>query len=334
MKLKSKLIMSGVALAACAATLTSTTYAWYTSNTSVDVSNVSALTETAATGDQLYVAAAQTYSETGVATGFSTYSASATPKNIATTSTLKPVYFNTSDKTYKPLTGESGTGAEEDPYVATYGDESSANVLEYVLRFRTTTTHDEEMPIYVSGITVTNTETYANAAQTALAYGGNTGIDALGAYNIDLLKAMKMDVYSIAVTNENGATAAGGAVARSGYSSVATYGLESFATNDNTNCDTPNAVGYYNAVTGAHLVTPTSNYNAGTEVKTGTAGSTGAVSLFSIPGTSDYVEVRFVFYLDGWDSACYDVCRNQGFKVELSFSTASNENVLFNVSAS
>ena len=30
MKLRNKLIMSGVALAACAATLTSTTYAWYT----------------------------------------------------------------------------------------------------------------------------------------------------------------------------------------------------------------------------------------------------------------------------------------------------------------
>ena len=41
MKLKSKLIMSGVALAACAATLTSTTYAWYTTNTEVSATGIS-----------------------------------------------------------------------------------------------------------------------------------------------------------------------------------------------------------------------------------------------------------------------------------------------------
>lgn len=44
MKLKSKLIMSGVALAACAATLTSTTYAWYTTNTEVQANNISGAT--------------------------------------------------------------------------------------------------------------------------------------------------------------------------------------------------------------------------------------------------------------------------------------------------
>ena len=41
MKLRNKLIMSGVALAACAATLTSTTYAWYTTNTEVSATGIS-----------------------------------------------------------------------------------------------------------------------------------------------------------------------------------------------------------------------------------------------------------------------------------------------------
>ena len=36
--------MSGVALAACAATLTSTTYAWYTANTSVSADGIQAAT--------------------------------------------------------------------------------------------------------------------------------------------------------------------------------------------------------------------------------------------------------------------------------------------------
>ena len=49
MKLKGKLIMSAAALAACAATLTSTTYAWYTTNTEVNANGISGAT--ASSGD-------------------------------------------------------------------------------------------------------------------------------------------------------------------------------------------------------------------------------------------------------------------------------------------
>ena len=208
-----------------------------------------------------------------------------------------------------------------------YATEISSNILEYVLRFKTTSEHPgATMPIYVSSISLTNVG-FSGSAQTALANGGSTGITNTGAYNVDLLKALKMDVYVTPVSNANG-DANTNAMVR--YNDYETYGFEAFATNGDVNIGTANAVGYYNAVTRSNIDAPAaSEYSSGTELRTAAASSNQAKSLFSIPATSNYVEVRFVFYLDGWDAHCYDVCRKQGFRLALSFSTTAAENVLF-----
>lgn len=211
-----------------------------------------------------------------------------------------------------------------------YATENSENFMEYVLRFKTTSDHLTAMPVYVSRISLINIG-YAGAAQTALAYGDGTGIAGAGSYNADLLKALKMDVYVTPVSNANG-DGNQGAMVR--YTEYDTYAFSSFSTvtDASGNLSTADAIGYYNEVTGAQLVRDAhaANYEAGQELRTAAiASANGAHSLFSIPANSNYVEVRFVFYLDGWDEYCYDVCRKQGFQLALSFSTSSSENVLF-----
>ena len=210
-------------------------------------------------------------------------------------------------------------------------DSISANVLEFRLRFKsqkTITSAAEKVSIYVSGITLTNTRQSADASKVpADVYGEGTGINAAGDYNVDILKAIKLNVSSAAVTKTENAYSTGE------FGTVATYGFESFGAGD-TNIGTADAIGYYNKAlrnaTGDKPIAAPGEayYSAGIETyKLQTASSNNAVKICEI-GTTGYTEVIFVFYLDGWDNYCYNACRKQGISVALTFSSSANTSVL------
>lgn len=334
-----KLFLSCAALAACATTLVSTTFAWYTSNTEVALGAQTALSQTNADGDDILVSRALTYA-TGSGTGragatWSEYSNNGTP--VATDEViLKPVYYNIADKTYKTMESVENPVSGEVANI-TYSDDSlSANVLEFRLRFKsqkTIASDAQKVSIYVSGITLTNTRESADASKVpADVYGEGTGIKGTGDYNVDILKAIKLNVSSAAVTKT------GDTYSTSTFGDVATYGFESFGAED-TNISTANAIGYYNkalrtASGDKPIAAPATNYNVGTETtKLEQASSSNAVKICEI-GTSGYTEVIFVFYLDGWDNYCYNACRKQGINVSLTFSSSANTSVLQTVSVS
>lgn len=306
--LKRKLFLSVASLAVCAATLVSTTFAWYTSNTEVESTAVTGATNNQADTSSIYIAAAQTYDEDKSVLTVGTYTSQATPVLVGSSVTLEPVYYNTLDKTYKKINTVEGSEV-------TYGAENKSDILEYVLRFRTATP-GEATPVYVSNFNISNT-TADLPKSVALAYGGNTGIDAAGDYAIDLLKAIKMNVTVTDMTDAN---------TLGDESTTTVYDVASFSTKASVNCTTPNAVGYYNTVTGNSIVLPEENYDAGTAITSKDSGGT-AKALFTIP-TSGYIEVRFVFYLDGWDDACYDVCRAQTMSIGMSFTTSQEEGAI------
>lgn len=331
-----KLFLSCAALAACATTLVSTTFAWYTSNTEVALGAQSAASQTNADGDDILVSRALTYDTSGAklttgraAATWSEYSNNGTPV-LTDSVTLKPVYYNVTDKTYKTLDSvedpESGANA-----TVTYSDDSlSANVLEFRLRFKsqkTITSAAEKVSIYVSGITLTNTRKSADDSKVpADVHGEGTGISKPGDYNVDILKAIKLNVSSAAVTKTGDTYSTGE------FGTVATYGFESFGADD-TNVGIANAIGYYNkalrnATGDKPIAAPATNYNVGTETtKLEQASSNNAVKICEI-GTTGYTEVIFVFYLDGWDNYCYNACRKQGISVALTFSSSANTSVL------
>ena len=164
------------------------------------------------------------------------------------------------------------------------------------------------------------------ADNTTLGAGKNVGIENVGNYNVDMLHALKM---TVAVTN---LTATGSYETTPTVASTTVYDLDGFAnTSKDTNiATTADALAYYNTVLGRNLQNEDSTYlNGAKAIKTTTASSENASTskLFTIPSTG-FVEVRFTFWLDGWDTFCYDTCQAQNFEVDMQFTTEKSKAVL------
>lgn len=347
-RLTRKLFLSLAAMGVTAATLTTSTFAWYTANSEAKVTQIQASTESKGS-DSLFVAAAQTYTST-VAQSFGGYLAEVDPVTTNATGTettqhtkkLRPVYSYVSSgtRTYKKLTG--ATGADKD--TPTYAEsEDDYDFLEFVIRVRSGNKIENAngAPLYFSSFNLTSTA--SDATQIALASGGNTGITAAGEYGADIIKALKLDISSAtAVTNTAAAEApavygesATGVTTRNNSSVTATtYGFEGLVSGAGTNIGTANALGYYNTVMGTNLTVPSTGYSAGTELtKAAEATSTNALVVATLPKTEtgmdfSIVEIRFVLYLDGWDNYCYDVMQNQSVSFSFSLTTDASKSVM------
>ncbi len=348
-RLTRKLFLSIAALGVTAATLTTSTFAWYTANSEAKVTQIQASTESKGS-DSLFVAAAQTYDAT-VAQTFGGYGAEATPKLTAgddtssKTKKLRPVCSNVTSgtRTYKQLTGATtSTGTDKDtPVYAT--DEDNYDFIEFVIRVRSGQKLENATPLYFSAFNLTSTQD--DALQVALASGGSTGIKEAGKYGADIVKALKLDISSDnAVVNTAaqeatavyGEKATGTTTRNSSSVSATTYGFENLATGTDTNIATTgaNALGYYNTIMGTALNTPSSGYNGGTEVtKLDTASSERPLVVATLPATQtgmdfSIIEIRFVLYLDGWDNYCYDVMQNQSINFSFTLTTNASESVM------
>jgi hypothetical protein len=353
MKLRRKLLSAGFALGATALTLTTSTFAWYTSNTSVESKTISGATSAQADSSSLFIANAKTYngSAPGAAgTAWTAFATEVTPVVIASDQThvLEPVAF-TAVSTSAPLTYNTMSVSGDDKDQVKYTAISSAtSIYEYVLRFQIPN-NAAATPVYISSLSVTNSVSASTSQQLALA--DNTtlnvadataatavGIKETGNYNVDLLHSLKMTVVAQALSfdaSEKTFSASGNAI-------TTIYDLDGFAdaSKDVNIATTANAVGYYNAVLGTNISYPGADEYlsasvdgidavkcvasaAKSAVESGDANATINTlnTLFTMPSGIQYMEVRFTFWLDGWDSFCYDTCRKQAFSVNMSFDT-------------
>jgi len=405
-RLTRKLFLSLAAMGVTAATLTTSTFAWYTANTEAKVNTITASTESQG-ADSLFIASANAYANgatTGQkATAWDDYLATADVHLTGATTNLKPVYSNfgtnavnqasstkaqdpaapVAGRSYNQIAGstanytyaktadteiasnkkyftQSGTEA---PYtytevaspvkadianyyeqtrvadIVSYADEDTSTFLEFVFRVRTSKPIDEAKPLYFSAFELTSAATDGALTQIALASGTGTGISTKGLYGAQLVKALKLDVTSAPVSlGANSVIDDAGVLTRSTETAATTttpttYGFENLATagsDTNITANGANAVGYYNKVMGANLVTPTSDY--ATEVAVKTDGDTDVV-VATLPATEEgkqfsVVEVRFVLYLDGWDNYCYDIMQNQTVNFNFKLTTEASSSVL------
>lgn len=176
MKLRKKLIMSGVALAACAATLTSTTYAWYVSNANATVSNITGNTAAASATGNLFVAHSTAQ---GAVDGEYSPAIDFADGGHKTTTQLTPANLDT-------------TGKWTDKFAA---DISSSNpYFEYKFFLWST----KEATVNVD-FTVTNT-TATLPTQTVYSNVG-TGVAAGGDLTVDAIYALRMSVDIDGVIN-------------------------------------------------------------------------------------------------------------------------------------
>lgn len=316
MKLKSKLIMSGVALAACAATLTSTTYAWYTTNTQVDATGITG--STASTGDANVL----------ISTDNSNWSQTAdlaplmrqyyTNNTYQTESDTKTDYYKGANSSMVPVQATVASGAISYKYLDTDAQFSDNSVLTFTLYVKTTATGGENtIPLYVKSIGLTNTFNSVTAADNLLKGKGslvaNGGVNPNNStYSSDITKALWMSYTSTTVATDK----------------TKIFDLQNCDSSPlaDSNLTNPNALTYLNAVQSTKYQKGKtkdleSDVALATEVALGAAAGTGYIKVAELDPDGEATTLTFTVFLNGWDEYCFDVCKGQTFDLTLAFTT-------------
>lgn len=303
-KLMRKLVLSCFALGLAVVTLTTTTFAWYTSNTEASTNAVQGNTSSASSSDTLLVSA----------TGRdNTWSNTCTP--AVNNAVMLPVQYTGSNYTYvltKTQAGESAQTAGSNDY------------LKFDVYFKTTKnegTKDAEIPVYIKSVTISNTGTLTDF-DNLLAGQGIPGAPTGAVYTVDMTRALNMVTTSLEGGNDSNVK-----------NHLDLTGVSTPLDSEKGLSDTVDAIKYYNAVMEDDLADQAENTKA-TKVTT-TDGNYNAINLGSlicskassegVAAEYSILKVSFVIYLDGWDQYCFDACKGQTFSVELSFTTTLDD---------
>lgn len=307
-KLVRKLALSCVALGACALTLASTTYAWWTTNTEVGATNIQGQAST--TGDaSIFIS-----KDDGLNWAQSvdmTDKMFAKDENNEVTTTLN--FLNLSP-VQLVNTAETGATPVYEFKTLENGAAPTGAVLQFDLWFKTAKT-TTDVVIYISDIVLSNTAT--DVAETAYfdnllanTTGDNVGVDRTASkYWVDITKSLAMWTKA-----ENGTNA---------FIDLQTFDTSPLTdvgiTQDESDNYTPDALAYYNEVMGSN---ESKGANVVPLITPQTALSTTArTPVVTVPSTGGKVKVTFYIFLNGWDEYCYDAVKGQGFKINLGFSS-------------
>lgn len=260
MKLRGKLILSCTALAAVATTAFSTTYAWYTANSTVTATGIQASTASAAS-DALQI------SLDGNAWG-ATVDLTNALKAAKSLTPVQRTYTANSVGGYKVWSSDSNAvGA--DAVVGT-------NIVQFDLYFRNVGAAGN---ITITGATITNAQAAALPTQKTLADIG-TGASNYTAnqnptYTVDLLRALDMEIVTKTTTvgTANKAITVSNLTSAEGFDKVTTAGVLAYRlageptstdTLDDAKATGYNAHTYYNQVKGIGYVLPVAQPTADT----------------------------------------------------------------------
>ena len=294
-KLTKKLLLSALSLGLAVVTLTTTTFAWYTSST--DANAVGGEGTTSGTTKDSTLMISSDYDTKGED---ATWAKSATIANKG--ENLVPLQWNSTKKAFQVLNPKDDATTESGYY-------------QFKLWFKTTKTDITEgaINVYLNNLKIANKATSAlTTYDNLLAAATGKGTLTENTYAVDVVRALDM-------------------VIKSGETSNA-YELSKqfkYATDYETGInDSSNALEYYNGVMGTSL-SHTSNL---TSVAVSQAeGSVGEITLngqyvqvgsIAVEGSAySVLEVTFIVYLNGWDQYCFDACKGQTFNIELAFTT-------------
>lgn len=332
MKLRKKLLLSCAALAACATTMVSTTYAWFVSNSEASVSGISGATASGSAAGNFLVA----NGNASTTIGERAYSSQITiGADYITDNTLSPAtkatgtsYFITSDtskqagKTYYTKSGDAYTEfagasfAQDTPYyeqvtqgqwVDKYGVllSSQTPYIEFTFWVLSTGTQTS----FTLEYDVVNTTALASA-RTQTSYNSNgmpTGIGEGDTFEVNAVNAMRMEILKQVETTSEGVASLGD------IGTVQTVQLDAAGNSTSQYItfadDRGDANKYY--------------YNLLNEIPYGctTDGSplattTGAARLSDISiAQNQHTLLTFRIWLEGTDAGCFDSTLNQSFSL-------------------
>ncbi len=295
-KLSKKLVLSSLSLGLAVVTLSTTTYAWYTNNTSVSADGIQGTTDAGASAGLLISNAyAGTYSNSV---------------------TLTTADYTVDGSKMIPLEYKAGTGLVERAGTAAV-TAASKGYLQFSVFVKATSDTDTStaVPVYLKSLTITNAETGDLPLFDVIkTYTDGFGADAT--YAVDAAQALNVAVaaQSLSAAPANKATTVG----TGAYSVNALVG-----TAKNKNLGTAaDAVTYYNTVMEptTALVRPTDYVTELTSKTAGAATASNAITVASIADANVY-ELTFTIWLDGWDQYCFDACKGQTFNISLALTT-------------
>lgn len=303
-----KLALSGVALAATAATLATSTYAWYTSNTTVTANNVSGAA--ADTGDSsIFVSTdAKNWSQSVDLTFDETNTAAVMDAaNGSNFASAKLIPVQSVGGVLKSKDGKANAGTND--------------VLTFYLYFKTAKTSDD-VNLYFNSIAVKNKDSKLTEVDNLLngSSKDNVGVDtSKSSYAVDIVKALGM--YTTTTTTEYSTIGnASGSVEEVKNKLDLQKNATAF---DDINVKNADALAYYNAVMGGTVLTKGEDVDTLTEASFIVGDTHTKVAVLDKDG--GVCAVRFDVFLNGWDEYCYDACKGQNFTITLGF-TSNNKN--------
>jgi hypothetical protein len=314
-----KLAMSGVALAAVAATLGTSTYAWYVTNSTATATNIQASTKKSDGSNLLVSLDGSNFSSKVVFT-----SENYDVRNYIT--------GNNGDALLTPVTVD---GSSFSGNFITYDEKLSSSSSSSYVKFHLWVKASENISSVTTTLTADNT-TESLPTQKAYYKAGSSAITAGQTFTVDAMQALRT---AIVVNAESGATAESNASAATITSSnVTVYDTLKIAKNaDNTSAYSPlgsvtaveaSEVNYVDAsgasqkvtLTGAHAYYTAVMAQQPAKVEDSvTVSSSTTIANMSL---SADIAVRLDFYiwLEGSDTFCFDACGGQTFNFGLIFS--------------
>ena len=317
MKLKglTKLALSGVALAAVAATLGTSTYAWYVSNSQATVAGVNGATADSVSGN-LLVSQVKLDSTTKKVTEDGAWGNKLSSVTVKQTPTLNPVSKDTD--TIKPdddVTGWHDKANKSVAVTTAYGY--------YAFGVWSTDKVAADMEIGIAN--TTSTFKYQKAYTTEGLNASTTGIGINDSFTTDFLQAMRVEIFQAQLNPAASALTLDEICADD--NSLGVYcPADSFLLSDYSDeyaLTTPsgakavtggNAHTYYTTVLGGE--TPAGGT---TEASTDTLSGTQELDLAKVNNESQKYVLVFRYWLEGTDTDCFDCCGGQTFEISLRF---------------
>jgi hypothetical protein len=322
-KLGLKLGLSCAALAACATTLVSTTFAWYTSNESVKATGVQGNTSNEDTTLLLI-------SKTGKV---GSWGASVNYNFTSDKIVLAPVAYDAEKDDYYTWDASNNKVDTTKATAATDGTTTGGAYLAFSMYFKSGSSQSLNVVSDATITAVANTKEGKLPAKSVLAAGTGSQDDT---YTVDMLRATNV-VTKVGAAKEVASTSETNADWATGVTPTRTaYSLDSYAKGDTFKDGSSNAHTYYNNVktlTDKDKATQdTSDDPIDDTIESSEAslsqfasdfvgkkiGETGAGAAAN-GGLDNCLRVDYVIYVDGWDIACFDAVRSQGITITFGF---------------
>lgn len=327
-KLGKKLVLSSLSLGLAVVTLSTTTYAWYTSNTDVSANGMNGAI---AGGSDVGLLISKDGSNFTTGVTFTQAEITALAHNG---SLLEPLEYR-ADKTLGGLqTGETAVAAatghtylQFSVYVKTTASEFPTPEGE--------STPATEIPVYFKSLQIKNTTGISETQTTAVLpeynvlsdykVGGSASgwTSAKGKYSVDATRALNLGLavgeQQVQKSTDIGATP----LSLNNYVEPAT---------EANLASSVDALDYYNQVMhggdvkedgtadNSKFIKRPAGY-APVELAKATGTDLTALKAVSITNLEKAYEIVFTIWLDGWDAYCFDACRGQSFSIDFELTT-------------